>query len=111
MKEKLLFVCSANMMRSPTAEDLFKDSLLYEAKSAGILPMSVVRITQSHIDWADRIFPMSEKEDGHLTYIKKHFNIEGKAVEVLNIPNIYPQRGNQKLVRVLRKKLKQFLTT
>ncbi|MEI9966390.1 MAG: protein tyrosine phosphatase [Candidatus Moraniibacteriota bacterium] len=108
MKEKLLFVCSANMMRSPTAEDLFKDSLQYEAKSAGILPMSVTHITQSHLNWADRVFLMSEKEDGHLTYLRNHFDIEGKNIEVLEIPNIY-QRGDPKLVELLQKRLGKFL--
>lgn len=36
MKTKLLFLCSANMDRSPAAEALFEGSTEFEAKSAGL---------------------------------------------------------------------------
>ncbi|HET7206664.1 MAG TPA: phosphotyrosine protein phosphatase, partial [Terriglobales bacterium] len=41
----MLFICSGNRDRSPTAEDLFRDSNDYEAKSAGTHPLAVQRIT------------------------------------------------------------------
>jgi|GEM_PF-383783 len=107
-KKRLLFICSANMMRSPTAEDLFKDSEKYETKSAGILDMAVVKATQAHIDWADTIFIFSEKENGHLTCLRRHFDIAGKEVIDLGIPNIY-DRGDPELVRLLKGKLAKFL--
>ena len=109
MKNKLLFVCSANMMRSPTAEDLFKGSQKYATKSAGILPTATVRVIQDHIDWADRIFVMSEKEDGHLTYLRKNFDILGKNIAVLDIPNIYQMRGHPELRKILQQKLSVLL--
>ena len=109
-KTKLLFICSANVVRSRTAEDLFKDLSKYEVKSAGILAESINHLTQIHLDWADLIFVMSEEEDHHLTFLKNNFEIKDKKIEVLGIPNIYPAEGDPALIEVLRKKLVKFLT-
>lgn len=75
------------MNRSPTAELLFSNSIFYEAKSAGIGRNPVVRISQGLIEWADVVFVMSEKEDGHLTLLENLFNLEGKLVCNLDIPD------------------------
>ena len=57
-KRKLLFVCAANLRRSPTAESLFENSGKYIAKSLGISEFSPVGITGSAVKWADAIFCM-----------------------------------------------------
>ena len=107
-KTKLLFICSGNRDRSPTAEDLFRDSNDYEAKSAGTHPLAVQRITQELIDWADKIFVMSELEDGHLTFLERRFDLKGKAVYDLEIPDRY-ERGSQELVNLLASRLSRYL--
>ncbi|MBD3229617.1 MAG: hypothetical protein GF329_15660 [Candidatus Lokiarchaeota archaeon] len=53
---KLLFVCTANHDRSPTAEQLFKEN--HETKSAGIIKWSPTILNKDLIDWADKIFCM-----------------------------------------------------
>ncbi len=109
-KTKFLFVCTGNRDRSPTAEDLFHDSQDYEARSAGIHPFAVQRVTQELIDWADKIFVMSELEDGHLTYLERRFNIKGKTVIDLDIPDRY-ERGSQELINLLVSRLSRHLST
>lgn len=47
-KTRLLFICTGNRDRSPTAEDLFRYSKDYEAKSADTHPCAVHRVAQ---DW------------------------------------------------------------
>jgi len=108
MKKRLLFICSANHDRSPTAEMLFKDSEKYEVKSAGIFPFAVKQVNQEMIDWADIIFVMNEEEDKHLTFLKENFNLEGKEVDDLDIPDIY-KREETKLIELLQNKLASYL--
>jgi predicted protein tyrosine phosphatase len=108
MKRHLLFVCSANINRSPTAESLFLNSRFYEAKSAGIDQGAVVRLSQSLIDWADVLFVMSEKEDRHLTFMNTSFNIKDKLACDLDIPDNY-DRDDPELIGLLGKKIEQFM--
>ena len=108
MKQNLLFVCSANLNRSPTAENLFKNSNDYSAKSAGIFVGTNI-VNQDLINWADLIFVMSEKEDGHLTLLKNNFNLDGKKVYDLDIPDIYYE-GDPELIGTLKEKLSHYLT-
>lgn len=108
MKKKLLFICTANMDRSPTAELMFKDSPGYEAKSAGTSETAFRHINQELIDWADVIFVMNENTDKHLTYLKNNFKLEGKKLVDLDIPDIY-RRQNQSLTEILKVKLSEYL--
>jgi len=107
-KTKLLFVCTGNRDRSPTAEDLFRNSEQYEARSAGTSVFAVRRVTQELIDWADNIFVMSELEDDHLTFLETHFNLKGKAVYDLDIPDRY-KRGSQELINLLASRISPHL--
>ncbi len=87
MKKKLLFVCTANQQRSPTAEELFKNSNKYDAKSCGIHPLSEKFITREAINWADIIFCMDEI---HKKFILENFpESKKKDIRVLNIPDVY----------------------
>ena len=108
-KTKLLFVCTGNRDRSPTAEDLFRNSKEYEARSADTSAFAVRRVTQELIEWADQIFVMSELDDGHLTFLETHFNLKGKAVYDLDIPDRYG-RGSQKLINLLAARLARYLS-
>ena len=109
-KTRLLFVCTGNRDRSPTAENLFRDSKTYEARSAGTSTFAVQRVTQALIDWADKIFVMSELEDGHLTHLETHFDLKGKAVIDLDIPDRY-ERASQELVHLLASRLSRHLSS
>ena len=106
IKPKLLFICTANINRSRTAEDLFNGSDEYEAKSAGLIEHDEGGqvVTQELVDWADRIFVMDETNDQHRTRLTRMFEMRGKEVSVLGIPDRYG-RGEQVLVKLLKSKL------
>lgn len=108
-KPKLLFICTANINRSRTAEDLFNGSDEYEAKSAGLIEdnQGGQVATQELVDWADRIFVMDEVHDRHRTRLMGMFEMRGKEVNVLDIPDKY-NRGELALVRLLKSKLAKF---
>lgn len=85
---KLLFVCSRNRWRSPTAERLFDGVHGCRARSAGTEDAARVRVTAGHIGWADRIFVMEKK---HLRRLRARFGdtLAGKPVVCLHIPDDY----------------------
>ena len=83
---KLLFVCSQNRLRSPTAERLFGGSARYHARSAGTSPGARVVVTEGHIGWADIIFCMEKR---HLAQLRQKFPeaMSGKRAICLGIPD------------------------
>lgn len=81
----LLFVCSRNQWRSPTAEAVFKNDPVHRARSAGTSKAARVRVTEKLLQWADIIFVMEKR---HLDLLKTQFRIEKKVV-VLNIADDY----------------------
>jgi predicted protein tyrosine phosphatase len=87
-KTKLLFVCSANQWRSPTAESLFKEHARYEARSAGTENGARVKVTAGHLGWADLIFCMERK---HADRLRERFpeKIADKRLITLRIPDDY----------------------
>lgn len=103
--KRILFVCTANMDRSPTAETLLKNFREFEVKSAGIWPNARRRLTREMIEWADIIFVM---EDHHKDAVLTLNHCAEDKVIVLNIPDIYV-RNDPKLVSILKTKLTEYL--
>lgn len=102
MKTKLLFLCSANMDRSPAAESLFKDSKKFEAKSAGLSELTENPVTTQAIKWADVIFVMDERKEKHKSVLLKKFpEAKNKDIRILNITNEFC-RYDKELERLLR---------
>ncbi len=88
MKIKLLFICSRNQWRSPTAEALFKNHPRYEARSAGTESGARIKVTDCHIGWADKIFCMERK---HADRLRARFpdELKDKSQITLRIPDDY----------------------
>jgi predicted protein tyrosine phosphatase len=103
-KERILFVCTANLDRSPTAEDLYRNDPRYEVKSAGTAPFAANPITRDLLLWADRVFVMCEREDRHHTEIKHRFPMLDSKIIDLDLEDRW-HRGHPELVRRLLKKL------
>lgn len=89
MKTKLLFVCSRNLWRSPTAESLFKNHPRYDARSAGTSNSARIKVTDCHIGWADVIICMERK---HVEILRQKFpgELAGKQLVTLRIPDDFP---------------------
>jgi len=85
---KLLFICSLNQWRSPTAERLFTNVPGYEARSAGTHEGARVKVSTGHIGWADTIIVMERK---HAERLREKFAAELAAKELLclDIPDTY----------------------
>ena len=102
-KLKLLFVCSRNKLRSPTAEEVWRQNPHYEVRSAGTSPNARRPVSSADIRWANQIFVMEAK---HKNRLIAEFTrvIENKPVHVLDIPDNY-QYMDKELVLELEKKV------
>ncbi|WP_375418954.1 low molecular weight protein tyrosine phosphatase family protein [uncultured Hymenobacter sp.] len=104
---QLLFICSQNQWRSPTAEALFDGHPHYEARSAGTEAGARVRVSAGLLGWADAVFVMERR---HADRLREKFaeELAGKPLIVLRIPDLY-QFGDDTLLALLREKLKPHL--
>jgi predicted protein tyrosine phosphatase len=89
MPIKILFICSENRLRSPTAEAVFSQYDNVEAISAGTNRECKSPVSGDLIEWADAILVM---EDSHRDEILKRFPdlLRDKKLAVLDIPDMYP---------------------
>jgi predicted protein tyrosine phosphatase len=106
-REQLLFVCSRNQWRSPTAAALFADSDRYVAKSAGTSDSARIKITPGLINWADRLFVMEKR---HAAIIQRNYPdlIADKSIVVLHITDDY-QYMDSELIDILNSCLAEYL--
>jgi len=107
-REHILFVCTANVDRSRTAEDLYRADARYEARSAGIAPFATQPLTRDLLLWADRVFVMNEREDQHRTLIRIRFPDVDRPVVDLDVEDRWP-RGDPELVALLKRRLRPHL--
>ena len=103
----LLFVCSQNRLRSPTAEQVFSQRPGIECASAGVHSSADVPLDAELIQWADIIFVM---ESVHKTKMSARFKkyLGGKRVVCLGIPDDYAFM-EPALVALLERKVGPFL--
>ena len=103
----VLFVCTANRERSPTAEHVFSTWPKIETDSAGIGNDADVQLSTEQVEWADTIFVM---EKVHRTRLQKKFRkqLNDKRVICLNIPDDYPLM-DMELIELLKAKVGPYL--
>lgn len=84
----ILFVCSRNQWRSPTAEQIFRKFPGISARSAGTSANARKHVSVDDVRWADLILVM---EDKHKSRLVAEFArlLVGKRIHVLDIPDEY----------------------
>jgi len=107
MIKNLLFVCSENRLRSPTAEAIFWEHPRVNAISAGTNSDAETTVTGDLIEWADAILVM---EKSHKNKISKKFKdlLKGKKLAVLDIPDNY-EYMDQELIEILKNKVPRYV--
>jgi predicted protein tyrosine phosphatase len=105
MAKRILFVCSGNIDRSPTAEYLLRGKEGFEVKSAGTLKSAPTVVSRELMNWADTIFVM---EEHHKERLKEIDPEPDKKIVVLNIEDNY-LRGDPELKRILKERLSKYL--
>jgi predicted protein tyrosine phosphatase len=84
--KRLLFICSANKLRSPTAEHIFSTWLDVETDSAGLNADAEQQLSTEQLEWADIIFVMEKAHGNKLTKKFRKF-LKNKRVICLDIPD------------------------
>ena len=105
--KNLLFVCSENRLRSPTAEAVFSEHPRVNAIGAGTNSDAETTVTGDLIEWADAILVM---EKSHRNKISKKFKdlLKGKKLAVLDIPDNY-ECMDEELIKILKNKVPRYI--
>ena len=104
---RVLFICTQNRLRSPTAEQVFASWPGVETDSAGLGNDADVPLSPEQLAWADIIFVMEKVHRSRLgARFKRHLN--GKRVICLDIPDEYDYMQPE-LVALLKAKVGRFL--
>ena len=106
--KRVLFICSQNRMRSPTAEQIFASHPGVECTSAGTNHDADNPLTPELIEWAEIIFVMEETHRNKVTSKFRQY-LANKRVICLDIPDEYACMDT-KLIRLLNAKVPRFLT-
>ncbi len=105
--KKVLFVCSRNRLRSPTAERVFSKRADIEVDSAGTNHDADNPLTAELVEWADIIFVM---EKTHRTKLQRRFRSSLKRARIicLDIPDKFAFM-DPTLVHLLEMKVTRYL--
>ncbi|WP_089682808.1 low molecular weight protein tyrosine phosphatase family protein [Catalinimonas alkaloidigena] len=105
--KNVLFVCSRNRLRSPTAERIFAEEPDLQTASAGLSPDAEEQLTPEHLAWADVVIVM---ESMHRRKLAQRFrtHLRGKRVRCLDIPDRYAYMDPD-LIHLLRRKVPPLL--
>jgi predicted protein tyrosine phosphatase len=96
----VLFVCTQNRLRSPTAEAVFAQYAGVEALSAGVAADAITPVSADLVEWAEVIFAM---ENYHRNKLRERFGklLQTRRVVVLRIPDDY-RYMDPELVEILK---------
>ncbi|GLS36480.1 protein-tyrosine-phosphatase [Mesorhizobium tianshanense] len=105
--KNVLFVCSQNRLRSPTAEQVFSGRRDIEVASAGTNHDADNPLTHELVAWADIIFVM---EKAHRAKLQQKFKTSLKKARVicLDIPDDY-EFMDPALIRLLETRVLRYL--
>lgn len=84
----ILFICSKNQWRSPTAEQVWRRYPGLSVRSAGTSPNARHPVSHADLAWADVIFAMEEKHKSRLLAEYRSV-VADKTIHVLDIPDDY----------------------
>ncbi|MBO9100376.1 MULTISPECIES: low molecular weight protein tyrosine phosphatase family protein [unclassified Rhizobium] len=103
----ILFVCSQNKLRSPTAEQVFAARRDIEVMSAGTNNDAENPLSTELVEWADIIFAM---EKIHRSKIQRRYRsvLKGKRIICLDIPDDYTFM-DQRLIALLEARVPRYL--
>ncbi|KAI9133387.1 low molecular weight protein tyrosine phosphatase family protein [Acaryochloris sp. CCMEE 5410] len=85
---KILFVCSRNQWRSPTAEQVWKNYPGLQVRSAGTSPKAKRTLSMADLRWADLVLVMEKKHKNRILAQFKQW-ADHTPIHILDIPDDY----------------------
>ncbi|ALN65038.1 protein-tyrosine-phosphatase [Lysobacter antibioticus] len=104
---RILFVCSQNKLRSPTAEQVFAARDDLDVASAGLNHDAEQPLGAEVVEWAELIFVMEKAQRSKLQR-KFRAQLRGKRVVCLDIPDDYEYMAPE-LVALLQARVPRHL--
>lgn len=104
--KRVLTVCSANMLRSPTiAHVLSAEPYNFNTRSAGTAGFALIPVTEELLMWADEVVCADTE---HALCVRNKMMEWGldKPIIDLKIPDIYEYR-NPKLIELIKERYEQ----
>jgi predicted protein tyrosine phosphatase len=101
--KNVLFICSRNQWRSPTAETVWRKHPDISVRSAGTSPNARKTVGPADIRWADVIIVMEQKHKNRLVAEFTRL-LDHKPIHVLDIPDEYKYMDPE-LVEILEEPL------
>lgn len=103
----VLFVCSRNQWRSPTAEQVWRRHPQLNVRSGGTSPSARHTVSGADIGWADVVIVMEQK---HKSRLVADFGalLDNRPIHVLDIPDAYPYMDPE-LVELLEQSVRPVL--
>ena len=105
--QNILFICSRNQWRSPTAEKIYSRDDRLNVRSAGTSRRARKTVNIKDIEWAELVLVMEYK---HKERLKAEFGklLKYKKVAVLDIPDDYGYM-DEELVEILKVSIEEYL--
>jgi predicted protein tyrosine phosphatase len=99
---RVLFLCSRNRLRSPTAEQVFGTWPELEVDSAGLADDAETVLSAEQLDWAELIVVMEAAHRRRLQ-ARHRRRLRGKKVICLDIPDHYAFMQPELVALLLKK--------
>jgi predicted protein tyrosine phosphatase len=99
---RVLFLCSRNRLRSPTAERVFGTWPNLEVDSAGLADDAATVLTAEQLDWAELIVVMEAAHRRRLQS-RHRTRLRGKRIVCLDVPDNYSYMQPELIELLLRR--------
>lgn len=97
--KKVLCVCSAGLLRSPTAAVVLQREFGYNTRAVGLSQeYALIPLEQTHVHWADEIVVMNSYMK---QAIEKEYPEYDKPIIVLEVPDSFPYM-DEELQRLIK---------
>lgn len=103
--KRVLTVCSAGLLRSPTIAWVLSNDTDYNCRAAGVHDYALIQVDEVLIKWADIII-CAETEIKDYIIQKFGDNLEHRILYDLEIPDNFAYRDPE-LVKIIKERLKE----
>ena len=104
--KRVLTVCSANMLRSPTmAHVLSAEPYNFNTRSAGIAGFALIPVTEDLLMWADEVVCADTEHAIAIRNKMMKYQLDKPIID-LKIPDIYEYR-NPELIKLIKERYEQ----
>lgn len=104
--KRVLCICSAGLLRSPTAAYVLQNKFGYNTRACGAnSEFALIPVDEVLVHWADELVFM---EQAHYDSVSSMYSLTNKNVAILNIPDRY-ERMNKELQDIILKQYDDYL--